>query len=112
MEQKREIEQKPEEKIKEREVKKKVETADALSTESIARQIGGLKAEIGVLLNQLSEKIESEVLKYRTVTEAISAKEDELEEIYEIQKSASSLAALIEAQSQRRLQFEEEMETK
>ncbi len=59
--------------------------------------------------SQLTEKVEEEIERYQEVKLAVAAKEQELQEIYEIQKAASSLTALLEAQQQRRTAFEEEM---
>lgn len=105
----REVELKPEDKIQEKAQKKLVEIADALSTEGAGQAIATLKLEVGRFLSQLSERLEEEVIRYKQVTAAVEAKEKELQEIYEIQKSASSLAALIEAQYQKRQEFEFEM---
>jgi chromosome segregation ATPase len=64
---------------------------------------------MGKLLSQLSDRLEEEVNKYHQIQKAVEVKETELQEIYEIQKSASSLAALIEVQHQKREEFEAEM---
>jgi len=109
LQEKREAEVKPEEKIEEKTKKQVVEVADALSTEGIVQAVSTLKSEIGKLLSQLSDRLEEEVNNYRQVKKAVEVKQQELQEIYEIQKSASSLAALIEVQHQKRQEFEEEM---
>ncbi|MEK7703228.1 MAG: hypothetical protein AAB317_04635 [Nitrospirota bacterium] len=105
----REAELKPEEKIEEKAMKQVVAVADSLSTEGIAQGTGTLKSEVGKLLGKLSDQLEEEVNKYRQIKKAVEVKESELQEIYEIQKTASSLAALIEAQHQKRQEFEAEM---
>lgn len=109
---KREAQLKPQETIEEKTINKAVEVADSLSMEGIVQQAGSLKAEVGKLLSQLSDKLEGEVSKYRQVKKAVEAKENELQEIYEIEKSASSLAALIEAQHQMRQKTEEDLAAK
>jgi hypothetical protein len=109
LQERREAELKPEEKIEEKAKQQVVEVADSLSTEGIVQGMSALKAEIGRLLGQVSDRLEEEVNKYRQVRKAVEVKERELQEIYEIQKSASSLAALIEAQQQKRYEFEVEM---
>jgi chromosome segregation ATPase len=109
LEERREAELKPQEKIEEKTRKQVVEVADSLSTEGVVGAVGTLKSEMGKLLVQLSDKLEGEVNKYKQIKAAVEAKENELGEIYEIQKSASSLAALIEAQEQKRQEFEAEM---
>jgi len=88
---------------------KKVET---LSTETISRNIDSLKYEIGSLLAKLNSSLDSEVQKYEDIQKAISIKEEELKEIYEIEKSALSLAAFIETQNLKRAEFDDEMAAK
>jgi hypothetical protein len=83
--------------------------ADALSTEAIGRQIGVLKSEVGNTLNELADRLEAETSKYAQVRIAVEAAEAELREIYEIEKTASSLAALVEAQREKQEAFEAEM---
>lgn len=109
LQEKRETELKPEEKIEEKAMKKVVEVTDSLSTEGIVQEVSTLKSETGKLLGQLSDRLEEEVNKYRQIKTAVEVKEKELQEIYEIQKVASSLAALIEAQHQKRQEFELEI---
>ena len=105
----RAVQLKPEEAIEERKIEEAVEVTDSLSTEGIVQEVSALKLEIGRLLGQLSDRLEEEVGKYRQVQQAVEAKEKELQEIYEIEKSALSLAALIEAQQQKRQQTEAEL---
>ncbi len=106
---KRAVELKPERAIEEKKIKEAVAVTDSLSTEGIVQEVSTLKLEIGGLLGQLSDRLEEEVGKYRQVRQAVEAKEEELQEIYEIEKSALSLAALIEAQHQKRQQTEAEL---
>ncbi len=88
-----------------------VAVADSLSTTEIAKQAGSLKAEVGKLLADLSDRMEEEINKYRLLKKAVQAQDKELAEIYEIQRSASSLEALIEAQHNKRDEFDTEMAT-
>jgi hypothetical protein len=111
LEESKKTEQKPEEKILEKETKKTIETADTLSSESIAKNISDLKFNLSKTLSELSEKLENEFGKYENVKKAVIAKEKELQEIYEIQKAASSLDALLEAEHQKKAEYEEEMES-
>lgn len=106
---KRAAELKPEEEIEEKKIKEAVEMTDSLSTEGIVQEVSTLKLEIGGLLSQLSDRLEEEVGKYRQVQQVVEAKQKELQDIYEIEKSALSLAALIEAQHQKRQQTEAEL---
>jgi uncharacterized coiled-coil protein SlyX len=109
LEEQRAAQLKPEEAIEEKKIKEAVEVTDSLSTEGIVQEVSTLKLEVGKLLSQLSNRLEEEVSKYRQVQQAVEAKQKELQEIYEIEKSALSLAALIDAQHQKRQQTEAEL---
>jgi hypothetical protein len=109
LKEKRAVELKPEKAIEGKKVEEAVEVTDSLSTEGIVQEVSALKLEVGRLLSQLSDRLEEEVGKYRQVRQAVEAKQKELQEIYEIEKSALSLAALIEAQHQKRQQTEAEL---
>jgi uncharacterized coiled-coil protein SlyX len=61
------------------------------------------------MLTQISDGLEEEVNKYKEIQQAIQFKEKEVQELYEIERSAATLAALIEAQNQKREEFESEM---
>ncbi len=103
---------KPEKLVREKENEKVLSEVKSFSTEGVAGNIHRLQLEIGTILTQLSDRLGTEVGKFDKIEEAIRIKEEELKEIYEIDKSAASLAALIEAHDQEREQFEEEMKTK
>lgn len=109
VEEKKESELSPERKIQERRVKEVVEAADAISAEGVVKGISTLKLEIGKMLTRISDGLEEEVAKYDKVRKAIQAKEQELRDLYEIERSAATLAALIESQNQKRREFEAEM---
>ncbi len=106
MEELREAEQKPEEKIAVREIQQKIVTADKLTAESIIKDISDLKFKFGQALSDLSEKLEEEANKYHSIKKAVEAKNQELQEVFEIRKAASSLAALLEAQNIRKAEFD------
>ena len=112
MEAQREAELKPEKKIEEKKAKEVIQVAESLSTEGVAREISNLKIEASKTLAQISDRLEEEVNKFRAIQSAISLKEKELQELYEIEKSAVTLAALIESQNQKRQAFEIEMAEK
>ena len=112
MEEKRESAATPEQKVAEKAVKQVVSVADALTTDGIICEISALKAEVGKVLTTLSDRLEQEAGRYEAVKRAIAEKEKELAEIYEIQKVASSLSALIEAQNQKKEEFETDMATR
>ncbi len=105
-------EMKPEETVAERKKARAIAVADAVSTEGIGNQIASLKSEIGRTLNELAERLERESDKYAQVKTAVESAEAELREIYEIEKAAASLAALLEAQREQREEFEAEMSAK
>ena len=99
----------PETRIEAKAVQQAVATADELSTEGVVKSIGELKGAIGKMLSQLSDRLEEQMSRYVQVQRAILAKETELKEIYEIQRSASTLTALIEANETQRARFETEI---
>ena len=105
-----ELDLNPKKRAAEKEVKATVSKADSLSTEQITKSILTLKTDFNKTLNSLSDKLENEVSAYEAVIKAIVIKENELAEIFEIEKEAASLAALIEAQSDRKREFSEKLE--
>ena len=112
LEARQEGELKPEKKIEEKKNREAVQVAESLTTEGVGKEIANLKLEIGRTLTGISDQLEGEVSRFVAIRNAISAKEKELAELYEIEKSAMSLAALIEAQNQKRQEFTAEMEEK
>ena len=86
-----------------------MEVAEALSAEGVVKEIGNLKLEIGKMLTSISDGLEEEVSKFNQIKKAIEIKDEELKELYEIERSAETLAALIEAQNKKREEFESEM---
>jgi hypothetical protein len=109
LEAQREAELKPEKRLEEKKAKEVTQVAESLSSEGVAREISNLKIETSKTLAQISDRLEEEVNKFRAVQNAIVLKEKELQELYEIEKSAVALAALIESQNQKRESFESEM---
>ena len=109
VDERREAEARPEARIEARATQEAVAAADALSTEGVVKSVVELKSALGKTLTQLSDRLEEEVAKYVQIQRAIVTKTNELKEIYEIQKSATSLVALLETQQKKRDEFEEEM---
>src|SRR6266702_8465884 len=64
---------------------------------------------MGKMLADISDRLAAEATRFRNVRQAVESKERELKELYGIEKSAVSLAALIEAQNQKRADFEIQM---
>jgi hypothetical protein len=112
LEEKQAGELKPEKKIEEKKTKEAVQIASSLTTEGVGKEIAELKLEIGRTLTRIADQLEGEVNRFVAIRSAITAKEKELQELYEIEKTAMSLAALIEAQNQKRQEFTSEMENK
>ena len=108
-EEKREAEATPAERIEQRVAQAAVASADALTLEDVVKDITQLRSSVGKTLSQIAESLEAEVDKYQQVKKAISLKDKELAEIYDIQKQAVSLAALVEAQQGKREAFEAEI---
>ncbi len=104
--QRKESEAKPEERIAAKAVSEAVAAADAISSEGVVRLIGELKSTMTRTLTQLSDRLEEEIEKYGRICRAIAAKESELKEIYDIQRSASTLLAFLETHQR----TQEEME--
>lgn len=108
----RESELKPEKKLEEKKTREVIQIAESLSSEGIAKEISQLRVETGKILAQISDRLEEEINKFKAVQSAIALKEKELQELYEIEKSSLTLAALIESQNQKRQSFELEMTEK
>jgi hypothetical protein len=109
LEEKRSAELAPERRIEEKRTEEALKVALAIDPEGIDRDIGALKAEIGKMLADVSDRLGAESARFRGVQKAVAGKERELQELYGIEKAAVSLAALIEAQNQKRAEFESQM---
>jgi hypothetical protein len=112
LQEKRENEMKPEKKLEGKKIAETVKIAESLTAEGVVRELGSIKIDIGKTLTQISDTLEAQVIRLNALQNAISSKEKELHELYEIEKSAMSLAALIEAQNMKRDEFLTEMERK
>jgi len=93
----RESQSKPEEKVESRNAAAAVAAADELAGRGVVQSIAELKSGIGRMLSDLSDKLEEQVARYVQIQRAIAARDKELKEIYEIERSASTLTALLEA---------------
>ena len=107
----KEVEAKPEERLAAKAVRDAVAVADALSSEDLVRSIGEMKATIARTLTQLSDRLEEEMGKYSQIRRAIAAKDAELEEIYEIQRTASTLLAIMETHQRKQEEMERAFQT-
>ena len=106
---KRQAELNPERQVEEKKAEEALKTAAAIAPDGIDREIGSLKTEISSMLAEVSEKLGVEAARFKSLQKAVETKERELRELYGIDKAASTLAALIEAQNQKRRDFETEM---
>ena len=111
LEEKQAGELKPEKKIEEKKNKEAVQVAASLTTEGVGKEIAELKLEIGKTLTADRRPVGrgSEPVCRHPQRDQPPRKRSS-QELYEIEKAAMSLAALIEAQNQKRQEFTAEME--
>ncbi|MGD9309431.1 MAG: hypothetical protein PVG51_09850 [Desulfosarcina sp.] len=84
-------------------------TADAQAAQDPVKRLLELRGAIGHELTNLAERFETEIDTYRNIQSAIETKQVELDTIYEVETTASDLAALIDAQRTKKEQYEQEM---
>lgn len=87
-----------------------VKAASQNSIEKIVKGLAEIKLDIGNVLDTLEEKLITEYKKLTELQQAIGIEQKELDEIHEIKVNADSLAALMQAQKEKRSLFEKEME--
>ena len=109
LQEKRAAELNPEKRLQEKQAEEAVTVAAGLAPDGVDRALGDLKATIGKSLAEIAERMASEVTRFKSVQKAVESKERDLQELYGIEKAATSLAALIEAQNQKRREFETEL---
>jgi hypothetical protein len=109
LEEKDKTQLKPEQKVQEKKEAQVLAAAKATTADGVIEKINQLKQEMARTLSDLGDKLASEVEKCNQVQEAIDIKEKELAEVFEIDRAAGTLAALIEAQHREQEQFEQEM---
>lgn len=78
----------------------------------MTESIGELKSSLSKALTGIADRLEEQVARYVQLQRAIAAKDQELKEIYEIQRSASTLTALLEAHENKRAAMESELATR
>ncbi len=109
LEEKRAAELHPDKRLQEKQAEEAVAAAAELAPDGVERALGNLKADIGRSLAEIAERMAGEVARFKAVQKAVEAKEQEVKELYDIDKAAASLAALIEAQNAKRREFEVEL---
>ena len=92
-----------------RKEKEAVTAAEDVVSENLSTRIDALKHGITKSLVEIADKLEKETARYSKIKAAIDIKSRELEEIFEIEKSAFSLTALLEAQKLKKAEFEAHM---
>lgn len=88
------------------EKKEIVETASQNSVERIAKNIVELKLGIAKSLDELEGQLIGESKKLNGICQAVQIETENLQEIHEIRASADSLAVLLQAQKDKKQQFE------
>lgn len=94
------------------EKQKKVNEAADLSEDKIVRDIANLKINLNASLDEVESALSLERKKLSRLQEAISSETQYLDDIYEIKVNTDSLAVLIQANKEKKLAFEEEMNQK
>jgi len=97
MQEKEKAQLRPEQRVQERKEEKVLAAAKGLSADGVTQQANLLKHEVAKTLSELGERLAAEVNRFVQVQQAIQVKDRELKEIYDIERAAGSLAALIEA---------------
>ncbi len=109
LEEKDKTQLKPEQKVQEKKEAQVLAAVQATTADGVIQKINQLKQEMARTLSDLGDKLASEVEKYNQVQQAIDIKEKEVKEVFEIDRAAGTLAALIEAQHREQEQSEREM---
>ncbi len=95
------------ERVKEEKKKQEVvQVAEKTVSEGIDQKINDLKITFSKTLSELAKRLNEETEKYKQIKQAIEYKNNEFKEIYEIEHEASTLAALLEAQRQKKEEFD------
>jgi len=89
-----------------------VSTAASLNEEKIIGQISALKLNLNSTLDKIEDDLAAEYQRLLKLREAISIEDRRLNDFYQINAGADSLAAILAAQKEKRAEFEAEMELK
>ena len=107
------IAQRPQEKageVKDAREKHIVEKASGVTQESIIKGLAEVQVSIGKSLTDLEQKLIAESNKFNELQEAVSIEIAKLKELHDIIYQSDSLAALIQAQEERKQSLEKEMD--
>jgi hypothetical protein len=89
-----------------------IKKASDNTNEGIVTGITALKLNVAKELDKLSEQLSSEYKKLEDIQLAMRLEKQNLEELYQVTANADSLAAMLQAQKERKVQFESEMAEK
>jgi hypothetical protein len=89
-----------------------VTNATGLSDEKIIGQISSLKLALNTTLDKIEDDLSGEYQKLTGIREAISIEEQRLNDFYQINAGADSLAAILAAQKVKKEDFENEIITR
>lgn len=103
---------KPEKVKEERQTKETVQAADTIASDGALKRLSDLKFAIDKQLSDLATGLEEETKRYNQLKSAIEMKDREMKEIFEIERDAHTLAALLESQKRKKQEFEETMEAR
>ncbi|MCF8494927.1 MAG: hypothetical protein K9G65_06030 [Rickettsiaceae bacterium] len=100
----------PEEQKKQEEKKEVVSKAASHSSDDILADLSTLKSRTIKKVDSLSEELLSEFQKLANLREAIILEQKHLQELYQINETANTLSALLQAQAEQKERFKLEME--
>ena len=86
-----------------------IEKVKAFSVDGVSRGIETVRSRAASILAQVEQDMVAQLGELESVQEALNARQTELKEIYGIEAEATGLAALVEAQRDRRNTFEKEI---
>jgi len=89
-----------------------IKNAGMINYESIIKNISELKLQLGNALDSLEDSMVKEFKKLSNLQEAINIETKNIEEIYQIKQNADTLEALLAAQKLKKLDFDDEMNSK
>ncbi|MBP7190443.1 MAG: hypothetical protein KA998_04310 [Rickettsiaceae bacterium] len=100
----------PQEQKRQEEVQDKLKKTTALSTDNILSELSSLKSKAIKQIDSLSGELLEEFQKLINIQNAISIEQQHLKELYQINKTANSLSALLQAQAEEKERFKSEMD--